>query len=106
MPSRASSFSEATLAALRYTYNTGMAAAWPLLANLALLLLPNERSLFLLSCAGASHEDGVRAHAWCGAAVWAWGTLHGEGGAGWGGVVRCGVGLGHNARRGRPCGVV
>ncbi len=82
VPSRASSFSEGTLA-LRYTHKTGMAAAWPLLSNLGLLLPPNERSLFLLSCVGASYEDGVRAHAWCGAAVWAWGTMHGKRGAWW-----------------------
>ncbi|PNH08218.1 hypothetical protein TSOC_005222 [Tetrabaena socialis] len=76
LPSAAQHFSEPTHRALRLSYGIGMAACQPLLANLFLVLLPVDRTLFLLSCLGAGHEDGVLAHALCGSAVWAWATLH------------------------------
>ncbi|KAG2425448.1 hypothetical protein HXX76_013658 [Chlamydomonas incerta] len=76
VPSRATGMGEGTLRALRIVYNCGMAAAWPLLANLFLALLPVERSLLLLAAAGAGHEDGVAAHTWVGTAVAVWACVH------------------------------
>eukprot|EP00198_Chlamydomonas_reinhardtii_P008358 XP_001697695.1 predicted protein [Chlamydomonas reinhardtii] len=61
--------SEGSVRALRIAYNCGMAAAWPLLANLFVALLPVERSLLLLAALGAGHEDGVAAHTWAGTAA-------------------------------------
>ncbi|KAG2485733.1 hypothetical protein HYH03_015542 [Edaphochlamys debaryana] len=53
-----------------------MASAWPLLGNLAVLLLPMDRALMIMSSLGAGHEDGVLAHALCGTAVWVWAAMH------------------------------
>jgi hypothetical protein len=82
VPSRAQHFSQTVLRLLRLLYGVGMACAWPLLANLFVVLLPVDRTLFLLACLGAGHEEGVLAHALCGTAVWVWATAHG-GSAGW-----------------------
>ncbi|KAG2431020.1 hypothetical protein HYH02_013549 [Chlamydomonas schloesseri] len=54
----------------------GMAACWPLLANLVPLLLPVDRGLLLLSCVGSGHEGGTRAHAYLGASVFLWTSTH------------------------------
>ncbi|GFR49986.1 hypothetical protein Agub_g12130, partial [Astrephomene gubernaculifera] len=68
--------SESTAHLLRLSYGVGMAACWPLLANLFVVLLPVDRTLLLLSCLGVGHEDGVLSHALCGTAVWCWATAH------------------------------
>lgn len=77
VPSRAQHLSELELRLLHLMYGVGMACAWPLLANLAVVLLPVDRGLFLLACLGAGHEEGVLAHALCGTAVWTWAAAHG-----------------------------
>ncbi|GLC44624.1 Ferric reductase-like transmembrane component [Pleodorina starrii] len=77
VPSRAQHFSGPMLRLLRLLYGVGMASAWPLLANLAVVLLPGaDRGLLLLVGLGAGHEEGVAAHALCGTAVWAWAAAH------------------------------
>ncbi|GLI62592.1 hypothetical protein VaNZ11_005268 [Volvox africanus] len=74
--SRAQHFSEPVLHLLRLMYGLGMASAWPLLANLFVVLLPVDRSLFLLAGLGVGHEEGVLAHALSGSAVWVWAAAH------------------------------